>query len=141
MPLSAERISSQRGRLTLLNALASTAFSFVAINNAYEIPGRAPAYALLWAIWMSVTIIWVFGVPGWMHLSKRDRQVVNDELVRAHQAKAAKFGLACAFFAMVFASLFGFFHATLPEWTLPAATTGVVVLTALFFARLEMRDD
>lgn len=141
MPLSPERISSQRGRLTLLNALASTAFSFVAINNAYENPGRAPAYALLWAIWMSVTIIWVFGVPGWMHLSKRDRQVINDELVRAHQAKAAKFGLACAFFAMAFVSLFGFFHAALPEWTLPAATTGVVVLTALFFARLEMRDD
>ena len=66
MAWSAERISSQRGRLTLLNALASACFAFVAISNAYDNPVRTPVYILLWALWMAVTIMWVFGVPGWV---------------------------------------------------------------------------
>ena len=72
---------------------------------------------------------------------KRERAVINDELVRSHQAQAAKFGLTCAVASMAVISVSGYFHTALPVWTVPAATTGVVVLTALFFAWLEMQDD
>jgi hypothetical protein len=138
---SPHQIVSQRGRSTLLNALAGACFSFVAISNAYEHPARTPAYIALWALWMIVTLIWVFGVPGGAGFSKAERGVVNDELARSHQAAAAKVGLLCAMIGLVFLSLAGFFRIDLPIWTLPAATSATVVVIALFFAWLQLRYD
>lgn len=140
MALTAERISSQRGRLTLLNTLAAACFSYVAISNAYDNPARTPAYAILWLLWLAVTMVWVFGVPGWRGFSKRQRSQINDELVKAHQATSARLGLGCAIAAMGGVSVIEFYGA-LPLWVLPTATTLVVVITALCFAWLEMRDE
>ncbi|WP_380784599.1 hypothetical protein [Sphingomonas sp. R86521] len=138
---SPHQIVSQRGRSTLLNALAGACFSFVAISNAYEHPTRTPAYIVLWALWMIVTLIWVFGVPGGAGFSKAERGVVNDELARSHQAAAAKVGLLCAMIGLVLLSLGEFFRIELPIWAVPAATSGTVVVTALFFAWLQLRHD
>ena len=140
MGLTVERISSQRGRLTLLNTLATACFSFVAISNAYDNPVRTPAYAILWLLWLAVTMVWVFGVPGWRGFSKRQRSQINDELVKAHQATSARFGLTFAVAAWAIVSVIGFYGA-LPLWAPPTVTTLVVVMTALCFAWLEMRDE
>lgn len=138
---SPEQISANRGRSTMANALAAACFSFVAISNVYERPSRAPAYVLLWALWMLVTTIWVFGVPGGFRLSKAERNVVNDELVRSHQAASAKFGLTIAILGLVAISLSGFFGIMLPVWSVPAMTSTTIVTTGLFFSWLQMRDD
>ena len=136
-----ERISAQRGRATVLNALATACFSFVAISNAAQHPARTPAYVILWAIWMTVTLIWVFGIPGGFRLSKHHRAIVNDELVQSHQAVAARFGLAVAMLGLVALSFGSFLHVALPSWTVPAMTSAIVVMTALVFAWLQLRHD
>lgn len=136
-----ERISARRGRATLLNALATACFSFVAISNVYQHPARTSAYVILWAIWMTVTLVWVFGVPGGFRLSKQHRAIVNDELVQSHQAFAARFGLTVAMLGLVALSLSGFLHVALPGWTIPAMTSAIVVTTALFFAWLQLRHE
>ncbi len=138
---SPEQISAQRGRSTLLVALASACFSFVAISNVYEHSTRAPAYAALWGSWMVVTMLWVFGVPGGARFSKAERGVIDDELARSHQAAAGKFGLACAMAGLTLVSLGGFFRFGMPIWIVPAIASGTVVMTGLFFAWLQHRHD
>jgi hypothetical protein len=137
---SAQQIAANRGKATALNALAAACFSFVAISSAVEHPSRAPLYIVLWAIWMIVTAVWIFGVPGGFRLSVADRNVVNDELTRAHQALAARFGLTVAIGGLVALSLCSFLQVDVPAFAVPTLTSGTVVSTGLFFAWLQTRD-
>lgn len=138
---TAERITANRGKATALNALAAACFSFVALDNAYEHPTRTPVYVFLWAIWMAVTAVWIFGVPGGMRLSRAERRTVNDELVQSHQGTAAKFGLAFAIACLVAISLCGFLRVMLPVWVVPATASATVIATGLHFAWLQLRYE
>lgn len=138
---SAEQVSARRGLVTLLNAAAAACFSFVAINGASGNPDRGAGYLLLWGIWMAVTLIWVFGVPGARRFSRAQQAIINDELVRAHQATAARVGLGLAVAALAAGAACSFLGVAIPGWAPPAAGSVTIVGTALAFARLQMRDD
>jgi len=127
--------------VTLLNAGAAACFSFVAINGAAANPGRGGGYLLLWGIWMAVTLIWVFGVPGARRFSPAQQAIVNDELVRAHQASAARAGLALALTALAAGAACGFLEVAIPGWAPAAAGSVAVIGTAVVFAWLQRRDD
>ena len=136
-----EEVSARRGRVTLLNSGAAACFSWVAINGAEGNPDRGAAYLAMWAIWMTVTLMWVFGVPGARRWSAAQQAVINDELVRAHQSRAARVGLALGLALLAAGAACGFLSIALPAWG-PAAAGSVTVLgTALTFAWLQMRDE
>ncbi|MBW6522724.1 hypothetical protein KZ810_04365 [Sphingomonas sp. RHCKR47] len=137
---SPDQMSARRGTIVFLNALAAAAFSTVAIGRAGVHPGRDPIFALLWAVWMAVPLIWVFGIPGYLRWSKIERSIVNDERVRAHQAAAARVGLGVAIASLAILSSAAFTGTVFPAWAAPALATGTVVVTALVFAWLERRD-
>lgn len=137
---SPEQVSSRRASLTLTNAFAAAAFSFVAILGTGEHRARDPFYFFLWFVWMAVTICWVFGIPGYLRWSAAERAVINDELVQSHQATAAKVGLAVAFAELGLLSIGSFFRLGAPTWSSAALTSLTVVSTAVAFAWMERRD-
>lgn len=137
---SPEQLSARRGTIVAFNALAAAAFSAVAIDHAGTHPGRDPVYLALWAVWMTITLIWVFGIPGHLRWSKSERLIVNDELVRSHQAVAAKAGLGVAIGSLALLSLTAFTSKSFPSWLAPALTSVSVIITALVFSWLERRD-
>ncbi|MCA3256055.1 MAG: hypothetical protein INF91_10615 [Alphaproteobacteria bacterium] len=138
---SPEEVSARRGRVTLLNAGAAACFSWVAISNLAANPERGAAYLLLWAIWLAVPLIWVFGIPGGRRWSAKQHAILNDELVRAQQATAARAGLALALALIGAGAACGFLGIALPVWAAPAAGSIAVIGTALVFAWLQLRDD
>lgn len=140
MMRSPQQVAARRGMVTLFNTLAAAAFSFVAIDNIGEHPARAPFYILLWAAWLAIPLLWVFGVPGGRRWSRAERAQINDELVRAHQATAAKTGLALALVGMAIVSAMTLTGEVVPFWLLPAFTSATVIVTALLFAWLDRRD-
>jgi hypothetical protein len=138
---SAEQVSARRGLVTLLNAAAAACFSFAAINGARTNPDGGAAYLLLWGLWMLVTLVWVFGVPGARRFSPADQAIINDELVRAHQAGAARVGFGLGVAMLAAGAACSFLGVAIPGWAPPAAGSVTIVGTALAFAWLQMRDD
>lgn len=138
---SLQDVSTRRGQTTMLYALLTVIVSFTSINNVMDHPSRAQINLGVWRLWLSLVLGWVFGVPNGFLYSKKERSSINDELVRSHQASAAKFGLAFCLIALLAISVLALTQGKLPIWTVPAATSSTVVVTGLFFSWLQMRDD
>ncbi len=134
------QMSARRGTLAIMNALAAAAFSIQAIVGAREHHTRDAFYFALWFVWMLATLIWVFGTPGYLRWNAAERAALNDELVKAHQASAAKGALAVAMFGLTLLSTSTFFRLETPLWALPAVTSVTVVSAGLIFGWLERRD-
>lgn len=140
MMKSPAQFTARRGGLAIVNALAAVAFSTTAISSAAGHHARDPVYFALWFGWMLSTLIWTFGVPGYWRWNAAERAVINDDLVKAHQAIAAKGALAVAMIGMGVLSVGTFFQLAIPAWTLPTVTCATVVSAALIFGWLERRD-
>jgi len=137
---SPAQLSARRGTLVLCNALATAAFSGVAIDGASGHHSRDFFYFFLWFVWVVTTLLWTFGIPGFFRWSAAERATVNDELVRAHQASAAKGGFLTAIVGLGLLSASAFFRVALPGWSVIALASLTVVSSALIFAWLERRD-
>ena len=134
------RLVERRGTLAIINACAAAAFSTQAVIGTEQHHSRDGFYFLLWLVWRAVTLIWVFGTPGYLRWSAAQRAVINDELVRAHQAASAKAGFAIALVGLGTLSTCVFFQIASPALALPMLTSAAVVGAALTFGCLERRD-
>lgn len=138
---STETVTASRGTLAIVNGLAAAAFTSEAVLGVQGHHGRDPFYFALWFVWMLTTVLWTFGTPGRLRWTAEQRQVINDELVRAHQTVAAKASLAVAIGGLCLLSTAAFLGVPTPPWAVPVLTAATVVSAALTFGWLERRDD
>lgn len=143
MSLSSKHLSKgpgdRRGLVVVLSAFAGAAFSFATLSGGLTQTDRAPAYLFLWGLWLTIPLLWTFGVPRFLSLTKRERSIVNDELAQRHQASAARFGFVIALTGLLIISSFAFLDAPLPDCAAPALLSLTVVGSCLHFGILQLR--
>lgn len=139
-PSRAEAFAAKRGLVCLLFSLASLAFTGVTIMALADGPLH-PARILLWAIWLAVPLGWVFGRPGGLQFSARERAIVTDELVQAHQQRATRVAMVVLASGLAVQAAEALGLVLLPVWW-PVAALGLGIASAgLTFAISELRDQ
>lgn len=138
-PISrAEKFSTDRGRTCLLFSVVSLCWTSILVGQ-IEASSVRGLSVLVWALWLLVPFVWVFGRPGWRKWSERERGIINDELAREHQRAAAMSAMMVLIAGLGAGCLQLLSYVDLPaSW--PVAVIGIGVCTAgMHFGWLQVR--
>lgn len=130
-----ESFADRRGRNVLLIAIAAIGFTIFAVTR----PGADPSSRsfFIMAVFLVACLVWTFGTPRLLRWTKRERSMLNDELVQLNQHRAARAGFAIALFGLgvtaLEPSMAGLATPTIAIIALAAAIIGA----ALTFAGFE----
>jgi len=89
-----ESFADRRGRNVLLIAIAAIGFTAFAVTRPEA--NTSPRPFLMMAVFLIACLVWTFGIPRLLRWTKRERSMLNDELVRLNQHRAARAGFSIA---------------------------------------------
>jgi hypothetical protein len=113
-------------------------------RGAVRVNGRGPSDGVLfivtWALWGLILGMWVFDTPGLLRRGRRERAILNDELVRHHRSIAVAVGFSVLVLAVA-VQVLGLWLWPLPLWWPIASLSLALVAGATTFGVLDMRAD